>query len=264
MAASAQLADQVALVTGAASGIGRASARRLAAAGASVCCVDMSPDVKGVADEVGGISVRGDVGDPDVNAEAVEACEQEWGGLHVAHLNAGVVTGEADVTRLADDAYRRILGVNVDGVVFGTRAAVPVMERSGGGCIVATASLAGLIAYDVDPIYALTKHAVVGFVRSTAEQLAARGIRINCVNPGIVATPLVPDDAQEMLRDADFPLLDPDDIAETVMRIVGGDGTGEAWPVQPGREPEPYRFHQVPGPRTEGARGRKPPGMSGS
>jgi len=253
------LDGKVALVTGAASGIGRAVAHRLAGEGATVCVVDFSETGKVVADDLGGRFVQGDVGDPSVNAAAVEVCETELGGIDIAHLNAGVTTGEADITRLTDEQYRRIMRVNVDAVVFGVRAVVPAMERDGGGCIVATASLAGLIGFPVDPVYTLTKHAVVGLVRSLGDQLTPRGIRINAVNPGIVATPLLGEEAQTALSAAGFPLLEPDDVAAAVMRIVAGDGTGECWPVQPGRTPEPYEFRQVPGPRIEGAEGMRPP-----
>src|SRR4029453_18710993 len=109
--------------------------------------------------------------------------------LHLACLNAGVVTGEdGDIAALTDQQYRRALGVNVDGVVFGVRRLDRVMPK--GSTIVVTASLAGLTAIPDDPIYGLTKHAVVGFVRSVAPQLAARGIRIQAVCPGWADTAL--------------------------------------------------------------------------
>ncbi|HVM40157.1 MAG TPA: SDR family oxidoreductase, partial [Acidimicrobiia bacterium] len=257
------LDGKVAMVTGGGSGIGRAAATRFRAEGAAVCIVDFSEAAKAVADELDGVFVQGDVGDPSVNAVAVETCEQELGGLDVAYLNAGVITPEADITKVTDEQYARIMNVNVNGVVFGTRSVVPAMERRGGGSIVVTASLAGLIAYPVDPIYALTKHAVVGFVRGQGPLLAERGIRINAVNPGIVATALVPEDAQAALTDAGFPLLAASDVADAVMRILASDGAGECWPVQPGRDPEPYRFRQVPGPRAAGSEGMRPPLLSG-
>src|ERR671934_1503755 len=97
-----------------------------------------------------------------------------------------VVTQQPDITQLTEAQYRRIMGPNVDGVVFGARAVVPAIAARGGGAIVATASLAGLIAFAPDPIYTLTKHAVVGFVRSLAQPLESRGITINAVCPGIV------------------------------------------------------------------------------
>jgi NAD(P)-dependent dehydrogenase (short-subunit alcohol dehydrogenase family) len=188
------------------------------------------------------------------------ASTADWervGAVDVACLNAGVVTGEADVTALSDEAYRRALAANVDGVVLGTRALARTMAP--GGSIVATASLAGLVPVESDPVYTLTKHAVVGFVRSVAPQLGARGIRINAVCPGIADTPMLPPEWRARLGDAGFPLLRPEEIAETVLAILRGDGTGEAWPVQPGRKPEPFRFPNVPGPRTPGAEGARPP-----
>lgn len=253
------LDGKAALVTGAASGIGRATAERLAGEGARLCLVDLSDAGREVAAELGGVFVQGDVGEPALSAQMVETCVRELGGLDVAHLNAGVTCPEADIRQVTDDDYRRIMRVNVDAVAYGIRAAVPAMEAGGGGTIVVTASLAGLVPFPLDPLYALTKHAVVGLVRSLPDQLGPRGIRINAVNPGIVATPLLGDDAIRTLEGAGFPLLEPSDVAAAVMRILEGDGSGECWPVQPGREPEPYRFRQVPGPRTEGAEGMRPP-----
>lgn len=259
-----QLDGKVALVTGGASGIGAATARRFAGEGARVCVADLSEEGKAVAEEIGGVFVRGDVGDPEFNAEMVEACVTGLSEPDVAHLNAGVTCGQTDIALLSDDEYRRIMRVNVDGVVFGLRAVVPAMERGGGGSIVVTASLAGLIGFAVDPLYTLSKHAVVGLVRSLPEHLGPKGITVNCVNPGIVATPLLGDEAIQMFDAAGFPLLQPDDIADAVMRIIASGGTGQCWPVQPGREPEPYEFRQVPGPRVAGAEGMRPPNLAPS
>jgi NAD(P)-dependent dehydrogenase (short-subunit alcohol dehydrogenase family) len=135
------------------------------------------------------------------------------------------------------------------------------MEGRGGGAIVATSSLAGLIPFPPDPVYDLTKHAVVGFIRSIAPGLLAKGITANTVNPGMTDTNIISDDAREVIRTANFPLMPASQIADAVFRIVTGGGTGECWVCQPGRDPEPYRFHDVPGPRTEGAQGRVPPGV---
>src|SRR5881409_1084002 len=151
-----------ALVTGGASGIGLASARRLASEGARVVVLDVNEaDGKAAAEEVDGQFVRCDVTDPSDVAEAVRQADEHLGRIDVAHLNAGVVSATNDVETLTDREYRRVMGVNVDGVVFGIREAARAM-KPGGGAIVATASLAGLVAYPTDPLYALTKHAVVG------------------------------------------------------------------------------------------------------
>jgi NAD(P)-dependent dehydrogenase (short-subunit alcohol dehydrogenase family) len=229
------LFPETALVTGGGSGIGRAIVERLTREGAVVSSLDIRDGF--------------DVSDP----EAWESV----GPVELACLNAGVVTGEADVARVRDEQYRRILGVNVDGVVFGVRRLARVMEE--GSAIVVTASLAGLIAAEPDPVYALTKHAVVGFVRSAAPQLAARGIRLNMVNPGFVDTPLLDGVGRAKLEEADFPLLQPDDVAEAVLRAARDEEVGQAWIVQPGREPMKFRFPNLPGPRVEGKEGIRPP-----
>jgi NAD(P)-dependent dehydrogenase (short-subunit alcohol dehydrogenase family) len=118
------------------------------------------------------------------------------------------------------------------------------------GCsIVATASLAGLVPAPQDPLYTLTKHAVVGFVRSVAPQLEVRGIRINAVAPGFVDTPLLGEEGRARFVNAGFPLLHAEDVAQAVLTAARSDETGQVWVVQPGREPLPFRFPNVPGPR---------------
>jgi len=254
-----QLDGKVALITGAASGIGRATAVLLAAEGARICCVDIDARGQAVADEVGGVFVRADAGDAaDVDA-AFAACERELGRVDIAYLNAGIAIGVADLTQLTDEVYQRIMRVNVDGVVFGTRAAIRSMGPTGGGSIVATSSLAGIIPFPPDPVYDLSKHAVVGFIRSAAPTLGALGITANTVNPGMTDTNILTEDAKKFFAQASFPLMPAEQIAAAVLTIVTSGRTGECWVCQPGREPEPYRFHDVPGPRAEGAEGRRPP-----
>jgi NAD(P)-dependent dehydrogenase (short-subunit alcohol dehydrogenase family) len=258
----AALDGKVALVTGAASGIGQATAERLASEGARICVVDLTDDAgRAVAESVDGVFHRADVGESQEIDAAFAACERELGGVDIAFLNAGIAIGHADIETLPDDLYRLIMRVNVDGVVYGARAAARAMERRGGGAIVATSSLAGLIPFPPDPVYDLTKHAVVGFVRSIAPSLLAKGITANTVNPGMTDTKIMGEDARRMLREANFPIMPPSQIAEAVFRIVTSGRTGECWVCQPGREPEPYQFHDVPGPRTEVPRGRVPPGV---
>lgn len=247
-----------ALVTGGASGIGLATARRLTDEGARVAVADLDADAaKEAASEVGGVAVGVDVSDPGQVSRAFKAAADELGGLDLVHLNAGVTTGEDDIANLTNAQYKRILGANVDGVVYGTREAVRLM--SDGGSIVCTASLAGVIAYPPDPIYALTKHAVVGLVRGLGPKLVERDVTINAVCPGIVETPLVGEDAATLLRDSGFPLIQPEEIAEAVVRAVRSGESGNCWIIQPGREPLVYEFKGVPGPRVEGAEGMRPP-----
>jgi NAD(P)-dependent dehydrogenase (short-subunit alcohol dehydrogenase family) len=167
--------------------------------------------------------------------------------VDLACLNAGVITGESEIAALTDEQYRRSVAVNVDGVVYGVRRLDRVMPK--GSTIVVTASLAGLTAIPDDPIYGLTKHAVVGFVRSVAGQLAERGIRIQAVCPGWADTPLTTNGFRQELQERGFRLLSPEAVAEGVWAAYKSEGTGEAWIVQPGREPLHYEFKGVPGPR---------------
>lgn len=252
------LSGKVALVTGGASGIGAASVRRLAAAGARVAVADLDGTAAAVvAAEVGGIALPGDVADPATMPAAVAAAEEQLGRLDIVFLNAGITAGQSGVEDLDLDGYRRIVGINLDHVVFGLTAAVPALRRAGGGRIVATSSLAGLMPMPGDALYTATKHAVIGYVRSVAPVLAGDGIVVNAVCPGFTDTPLVAN-VVGTFRDAEFPLLTADDIAAAVAAILERGEPGECWYVQPGREPGPYGFRGVPGPKG----GAAPPSVS--
>ena len=222
-----------ALVTGGEGGLGRAMRARLEQEGYEVQSLDL----------VDGF----DVTDP--------AAWEQVGPVDLACLNAGILTPEIEIAELSDEGYRRAVSVNVDGVVFGVRRLARVMD---GGSIVATASLAGLVGMPLDAIYSLTKHAVVGFVRSVAPQLAP--IRINAICPGIADTPMLDQhDQRQRFAEAGFPLLQPDDVANAMWLAATSEGTGECWFVQPGRPPAPFRFANVPGPRREGETVGLPP-----
>lgn len=225
---------ETAIVTGGEGGIGRALRAVLEAEGCAVRSLDL----------LNGF----DVADPG----AWDAAEP----VDLACLNAGILTANGDALAMTAAEYRQAVAVNVDGVVLGVRALARVMVP--GSAIVATASLAGLIPMPSDPVYSLTKHAVVGFVRSVAPALAARGITINLVCPGLADTPMV-DSARVALAEVGFPLIDPVQVAEAVLLAARSGETGKAWAIQPGREPVDFRFPNVPGPRVEGAEGLQPP-----
>jgi len=240
----------VALVTGGARGIGEATARALAEAGAEVIVADIEgPRVEAVARRIGGHAVACDVSDLDQNRAAVAVARERCSGLDLAVLNAGVTSG----CTLGDDfdleLYRRAMGVNLDGVAFGTHAALPALRARGGGAIVATASLAGLVGMPLDPIYTANKHAVVGLTRALGPALATENVRFNAVCPGYADTPMV-EPVRADLEAEGFSLLDAEVVADTVLRLLAAGGSGECWFVQPGRDPEPFRFRGVPGPRT--------------
>ncbi|MHA6781047.1 SDR family oxidoreductase [Pseudonocardia saturnea] len=240
-----------ALVTGGASGIGEATARRLAAAGVGVAVVDRDEArATALVEQIGGLAVVADVTDPATMTSLVERVEDHFGGLHVVFLNAGTTAGQSGIEDLDVEAYRRVMGVNVDHVVFGLAAAVPALRRAGGGSIIATSSLAGLVPMPGDPIYTLSKHAVVGYVRSVAPTLIGDGIRVNALCPGFADTPLI---AHAKAQFGEFPLLTADDVADAVEAILDRGEPGECWFVQPGREAAPYGFRGVPGPKGAGA-----------
>ncbi|WAZ26613.1 SDR family NAD(P)-dependent oxidoreductase [Streptomyces cinnabarinus] len=246
--AGAALAGKVAIVTGGASGLGRATALALARAGARVVVADVDARAgREVADLVGGAFRACDVSDLDANRALVDFAQEEYGGVDIALLNAGVMTGcgvgeDFDLAR-----YRRAMGANLDGVVFGTHAVLPALRVRGGGAIVATASLAGLAAVPLDPLYGANKHAVVGLARSLGPALAPDNVRFNAVCPGYAESRII-DPLRGMLSKQEMPIIPAEVVADTVLRIVTGDGAGECWYVQPGRESEPFRFRTVPGP----------------
>jgi len=174
----------------------------------------------------------------------VESWHSLDGEFDAAFLNAGIATGEADIASLTDEQYRRALAANVDGVVFGVRECATRLMPFGGS-IVATASLAGLTGSPFDPVYGLTKHAVVGFVRSVAPQLEAKGIRINALCPGFTDTPIV---LEELRGAIDVPLMEPSFVASAALRVLDDPETGRAWVVQTNRV-VPFSFPGIPGPR---------------
>jgi NAD(P)-dependent dehydrogenase (short-subunit alcohol dehydrogenase family) len=169
-------------------------------------------------------------------------------GVDLVHLNAGVTTGEGDIAAVTDEQYVRLRSINLDGVVFGARAAARDMAGRGGS-IVATASVAGLLGFAPDPLYTAVKHGVVGLVRALGPALGPKGIRINAVCPGIVDTPLLPPGASARLHDAGYPLIDPAEVAAAVVAAATSGRTGECWTVLPGRDSQPFTFAPVDMPR---------------
>jgi len=187
-----RLAGKVCIVTGAGSGIGRATAIRFAEEGARVACIDIAHDaVEATARDIGdqAIAVTADVASADAVRAYTDATAARWGGLHVVFNNAGVnipgVFHEA-----SDDVVDRTLNVNVKGPIYGCRYAIPHMLRGGGGSLINTTSVNGLVAEPFLAIYATSKGALIMLSKGIALDYAKQGIRCNAIAPGWVDTPI--------------------------------------------------------------------------
>ena len=233
------------LVTGAASGIGAGLARGFAQAGDRVLVADVNDtDGPRLAEEIGGVFVHTDVADLDANRAMVTEAVSRFGGLDVACFNAGVGGGAGLGERFDPDAYRRSMGINLDGMVFGANAAVSAMRAHGrGGAIVFTASIAGL-APAADLYYATAKHGLIGLMRSMAMLLATDRISVNAICPGFVDTAIIAP-VRDRLVEAGLAMLAPADVAELVLEIVAGGETGQAWEIQQGRPARPVEFRPI-------------------
>ncbi|MBM4383624.1 MAG: SDR family oxidoreductase [Deltaproteobacteria bacterium] len=222
-----------AVVTGSASGVGLALVRELNERGARVIGVDLAGDIRAKrVSEAGGEFLACDVTSPDDWRRLAAAVRERFGALDFAALNAGIMTRppaapiDDDPLALAGgDAYRRVFAVNVDGVVLGLAALVPVMAQ--GSAIVATSSAAGLIALPWDPYYAATKHAVVGLVRSFGAPLAARGIRLNALCPVGIDTAIVPIAARATTPASE--LRTPEYAAKAALAVAARPESGAAF-----------------------------------
>ncbi len=244
-----EFSGKVALVTGAANGIGAGVARRLAAAGASVVVADVDDDRgKAVADEVDGVFVHCDVSDPRHGEAAVTTAVERFGGLDIAVLNAGIGTGFGLGDDFDPERYRKVMGINFDGVVYGVHAALPELKKRGGR-IVATASMAGLMAMPMDPLYGANKAAVVGLVRGLGPVLATDGVTVNAVCPSFADTAII-SGFKSALVSSGMPVMSVDDVVDAFVAVLRDGKPGECWFVQAGRPSAPFTFPNPPGPRT--------------
>ncbi len=194
---SAQFEGKTALVTGGGSGIGKAVALALAAEGANVVVNDLKIEIAQVV--VGEIvaaggkatGVAGNVGDPDDVKGAVDKAVETYGALNLAFNNAGIGGPQGPIADIDIDAYKQLIDVNLHSVFYGLKYQIPEMIKAGGGAIVNTSSIMGLVADgDIAP-YVAAKHAVAGLTKAAALGYASHGVRVNSVHPGYIDTPLL-------------------------------------------------------------------------
>ncbi len=191
------LANKVAIVTGAGSGIGRAIARSYAREGASVVVSDINEaggqeTVEAISREGGkAIFFKADTSSIEDNRLLVEKAVEEYGGLHIACNNAGIggplsATGDYPL-----DGWKKVIDINLNGVFYGMHFQLPAMLKSGGGSIVNVASILGAVGTRFSPAYVAAKHGVLGLTKTTALEYANQHIRVNSIGPGYIVTPLL-------------------------------------------------------------------------
>lgn len=228
---------RVALISGAASGIGLATARRFAEEGASVVIADLDGDAaERAAASVGPSSaaIRCDVRSRVDCGAAVALAEARFGGLDILHANAGAPFN-GPIESVDEATLERVIGVNLMGAFWSAQAAIPALRRRGSGCIIFTSSLQGVIARPGFSPYTAAKHGVIGLMKGLALELAPSGIRVNAIAPAATDTPMlpgflggmaeVPADALERFR-ASIPLgrlARPEDSAAAALFLASDD-----------------------------------------
>jgi NAD(P)-dependent dehydrogenase (short-subunit alcohol dehydrogenase family) len=229
---------KVALVTGAGSGIGRATALAFAREGAQVAVADIVADsareTVALIEAAGGTAVdyRVDVTDSGSVELLFGAIVQRWGRVDIAHLNAGV-TGEFALTaNVTEDDFDRVIAVNLKGVWLCMKYAIRQMLEQGGGAIVSTASALSFVTMRGCAPYTATKHAVAGLTKSAAVEYAKKNIRINAVCPGVIETPMLMEFEQLDERTAALQALHPvgrfgqaDEVAKAVLWLASDDSS---------------------------------------
>lgn len=244
----ARLAGKVALVTGAAGGIGAACARLFAAEGARLVLVDRDPAMPAID---GARTFVGDVSRSDDMEDAVGVAVEGFGGLDIAVLNAGIEGDVAPVEEYDLETFDRVIAVNLRGVFLGLKYAMPALRARGGGSIVVTSSIAGLRGRARMPAYVASKHAVVGLMRTAALEGARDGIRVNTVHPSPVDTrmmrsleaQLAPDDPEGFRRDYEAAspqgrYARPEEVARLMLFLAGDESahcTGSTYSIDGGR-----------------------------
>ena len=220
---------KTAIVTGAASGIGLAIAQQLAASGARIVLADLEHDkTEAAADAIGhgALAFVADVTKPDAVAALVAFAQEKTGALNLMVNNAGIGGPITPLGAYEIAAWHKVIDVNLNGVFYGLRYAIPAMKAAGGGAIVNISSILGSVGFAGAGAYVAAKHAVLGMTKTAALAHAADGVRVNAVGPGFIHTPLVDAgldaDAQKALagQHALGRMGQPDEVASLVCYLL--------------------------------------------
>ena len=231
-----RLQGRVAVITGGASGIGLATAKRMASEGATVVVVDMNDEAgEAAAREVSGKYVHADVTSPDDNERMYAETFEAYGSVDIAFHNAGISPPDDDsILETGMDAWRRVQEVNLTSVYLGCKAVIPYMQRQGKGSIINTASFVATMGAATSQIsYTASKGGVLAMTRELGVQFAREGIRVNAISPGPVATPLLielfakdPERAQRRLVHVPMGRFgEPEEIAAAVAFLASDDSS---------------------------------------
>jgi NAD(P)-dependent dehydrogenase (short-subunit alcohol dehydrogenase family) len=240
-----EIKGKVAVITGGGSGIGRATSERLAQDGAAIVVADvdqaMGDETVKRIEGAGGkaLFVKADVAKEADLRKAFDAAVSKFGHLDILYNNAGIAVGAPGFPEAEPSRWHLVIEIDLQAVILGTGLAAPIMQRQGGGVIINTASMAGLYPHRNDPVYGAAKAGVVNFTNSLANWASERKIRVNCVCPGVVDTPMVRrglERARELGLQSWLPktIIQPETIADAVVSLIRDDSLfGCALEVRP-------------------------------